>query len=139
MLALGVATRSRWDCKGPRVSVSESGRDGRIKGGGCSGGSEAGGYKPWGAGAAGIGGGTRVPVARGCGDRGPRPELWSGSRPREPSETGTGLVPASGIPGEAAGEEGAARTNRPRRRAKVTSRVGREGTSAWPSRCVTRG
>lgn len=72
MLALGVATRSRWDCKGPRVSVSESGRDGRIKGGGCSGGSEAGGYKPWGAGAAGIGGGDPGPCRSGM--WGPRTE-----------------------------------------------------------------
>lgn len=74
MLALGLAARSRRDCKRRSVSVSKPGRGGRTKSGGCSGGSEAGGCKPWDAGAAGIGGGTRVPVARGCGDWGPRTE-----------------------------------------------------------------
>lgn len=62
-----VAVRSRRDCKGHRVSVSEPGReDGgrRVLG-------RAGGCKLWGAGTAGSGGGTRVPVARGCGDQGP--------------------------------------------------------------------
>lgn len=33
-----VAVRSRRDCKGHRVSVSEPGRAGRTEGGGCSGG-----------------------------------------------------------------------------------------------------